>query len=229
MLCSRGVTIVDFSVREQPASRPEPHGTSAAAEAGTAGTAAADTAGTAVTDTAEEGAAVTGAEEGAAVTAAEEGAAVTAAGGAEAGVAGADAAAVEAETGVTSTAAVAKELYRRGLLSAAWDVGPATAARAIQGGHIQRVLVRRWRAKGDEDGEGYDGQRPTKVTPPKGSSGEEREQEAAALRAMVKLCGKKGVCVRRDGTVPRGAGEKNFTEVLLPVASFRQSGSSASG
>lgn len=56
-----------------------------------------------------------------------------------------------------------------------------------------------------------------------GAKEEEEEEEEAALKVVARLCGQKGVCVRRGGAVPGGLGEKNYTEVLLPVAPVRQS------
>lgn len=38
---------------------------------------------------------------------------------------------------------VSKELHERGLLAAAWDVGPMLASAALSEGHIQRAIVRR--------------------------------------------------------------------------------------
>lgn len=94
------------------------------------------------------------------------------------------------------------------MLSAVWDVSPGLASKALKGGQIQQILVRRSRSDGASEAENPDvgDQELTKV-----------------LHAIHRLCGNgagieigdKGgqVRVRRDGVGPDG-----FTEVLLPVS-----------
>lgn len=153
-------------------------------------------------------------------------------------------AAVRLELAATATA-VSRELYRRGMLSAAWEVGPAMAAVAIEGGHVQRALVRRRpRVAGGVVGGGgasataaaaaaAAGGGGVPVRAGGGSSGpDERSggwlgvgyasremEERAALRVMRRLSGSGGVRVRRGGgAFPRGGGAESCIEILLPAA-----------
>lgn len=133
--------------------------------------------------------------------------------------------------------AVSRELYRRGMLCAAWEVGPAMASAAIEGGHIQRALVRRRPGAGGAGGEGAAAAATTTGGPVgTGSDGgggglEERsgcgveagdvsrEEERAALQMMRRLSGSEGARVRRGGGVfPRVGGADSCIEVLLPAA-----------
>lgn len=106
--------------------------------------------------------------------------------------------------------AVSKEIYRRGLLSVAWDVGPQTATQALRGGVIQRALVR---IRGERDGGA--GSAADKDRVGEGVPGNEQEE---VLQAFRRLSGKDGVRVRQDGMARWGLGEGKFTEVLFPVA-----------
>lgn len=108
--------------------------------------------------------------------------------------------------------AVSREIYRRGLLSAAWDVGPQMATQALRRGVIQRTLV--W-TQGERDGsaggaaDGGDG----------GDIGDGMgDKEEEVLQALRRLSGKDGLRVRRDGMSRWGIGGGRFTEVLFPVA-----------
>lgn len=139
-----------------------------------------------------------------------------------------------------AAAAVSRELYRRGMLSAAWEVGPAMAAAAIEGGHVQRALVRR-RSRAGAGGvaaaTATSGGRAVAAAAVGGAvsaGGVERsgccagvgdvcreEEERAALRVMRRLSGSEGVRVRRGGggVFPWGSGtESPCIEVLLPAA-----------
>lgn len=135
--------------------------------------------------------------------------------------------------------AVSRELYQRGMLSAAWEVGPAMAAVAIEGGHIQRALVRR-RPRAEGGSGGGDGPAaaaavggPAGVGGSSSGPGERsgccavgtggvisREEEREALRVMRRLSGSEGVRVRRGGggVFPWSAGGESCIEVLLPAA-----------
>lgn len=128
---------------------------------------------------------------------------------------GADTDAITAANEAAAAATVSGELYRRGLLTAAWEVSPGTAKRALEGGHIQRALVRKRRTNGtnggSDDGEQSDGT----------VEGGEEEEEAV-VRAFRRLSGKDGVRARRNALARVAPGVKNLTEVLLPVAAFAQ-------
>lgn len=132
---------------------------------------------------------------------------------------GVAAAAVEA-----AVAAVARELYGRGLLSAAWEVGPAIAMRALDEGHIQRAVVSRW--KGDTaNGHSLD------ETALKSCIGSEGEQEQDAIvRSLIRLTGREGLRLRGDRVFEWGANVNSgrrglFTEVLLPLRAVQRSSS----
>ena len=101
------------------------------------------------------------------------------------------------------------------MLSAVWDVSPGLATRALEGGQIQRVLVRKRRI-GDVEG-GIPAAAGSEGAP--GAEKDEADGEAV-VRAIDRLCGREGsgvrVRVRREGILPGGASEM-FTEVVLPV------------
>ena len=144
--------------------------------------------------------------------------------------------------------AVSRELYRRGMLSAAWEVGPAMAAAAIEGGHVQRALVRRRPRAGRAVaasgggavvaavGAGAAGSATGGRSPEQRSGcciggvggGCREEDERAALRVMRRLSGSEGVRVRRGGGVfPWGSGAESCIEVLLPAPGLDPPASSA--
>lgn len=51
---------------------------------------------------------------------------------------------------------VSQDLYRRGMLSAVWDVSPGLASKALEGGQIQQILVRRSQSDGVLEAENPD-------------------------------------------------------------------------
>lgn len=143
-----------------------------------------------------------------------------------------------------AASAVSRELYRRGMLSAAWEVSPALAAVALQGGHIQRALVRRRESSLRIEGAGLQGgaaaaaglqagvcQVPERRKSPgvqddNGSGFErgEEDEEEAVLRVLRRLAGSvEGVRLRRgDRVFPWGAPRESCIEVLLPNAETLQ-------
>ncbi|CAM9883314.1 unnamed protein product [Scytosiphon promiscuus] len=147
-----------------------------------------------------------------------------------------------AASAAAAASAVSRELYRRGMLSAAWEVSPGLAASALQGGHIQRALVRRrprpLQTVGTQQLEEStaapaemhtgDGQVPERSENSGGQDctgdgvggGEEDEEEAAVLRVLRRLSGSSAaVRLRRvERVFPWGAPRESCIEVLLPAA-----------
>lgn len=137
-----------------------------------------------------------------------------------------------------AASAVSRELYRRGMLSAAWEVGPGLAAVAMQGGHIQRALVRRRARPLRQVGAGLGGGETPAAAGgagvghvPQGSKNpggqcaardrvEEGEEEEEVLRVLRRLAGSdEAVRLRRvDTFYPWGAPRESCIEVLLPAA-----------
>lgn len=131
--------------------------------------------------------------------------------------------------------AVSRELYRRGMLSAAWEVGPAMATIAIGAGHIQRALVRR-RSRGGGTGVGEGGAAAAAASAGGGQElpdlhgmdGDEdvSQEEGSVLRAMKRLSGREGAYVRRGGgSFPWRASAESCIEVLLPPVELDHPGS----
>lgn len=132
--------------------------------------------------------------------------------------------------------AVTKELHKRGLLAAAWDVGPDLAAKALADGHIQRALVRRrgrrrtWvqrddarmpstsattSVRDDDVGELSSGE-----CARQGEAGQLEEAEMA-VEVLKALAGNSGVRVRESAApfCQLGGEERHFLSVLIPAAS----------
>ncbi|CAB1120447.1 unnamed protein product [Ectocarpus sp. CCAP 1310/34] len=144
--------------------------------------------------------------------------------------------ATAAATMAAAAGAVSRELFRRGMLSAAWEVGPAMAAVVLRAGHVQRALIRRRRIPGgggaDAGGASTNapaaaarvgahvGQNESVSGSDKGVAGGSvtEEEEEEVLRVMRRLSGREGVRVRRGGGMfPWGPDAESFIEVLLPT------------
>lgn len=111
----------------------------------------------------------------------------------------------------TAAATVSRELYRRGMLSAVWDVSPGLATKALDGGHIQQILVRTSRSGG------IDG-----VSETENRDAGDKELKNV-LHAIHRLCGNGcGIDIGDKGAHVRmrrkSIGSEGFTEVVLPVS-----------
>lgn len=148
---------------------------------------------------------------------------------------------LEAETCRLAVKAVSKELHNRGLLSAAWDVGPALAGTALSEGCIQRALVRcRRRSVGAESAadnargpisaseatlcEAGVAEKDSHAGLAGSAPGEEEggEEVGVIVTALRQLSGRDGVRVRGDvgvagrfGAVAGGG----FVDIIVPTAS----------
>lgn len=142
-----------------------------------------------------------------------------------------------------AAAAVSRELFRRGMLSAAWEVGPAMAAIVLQAGHVQRALIRRRRIPGGggADAGGASSHAPAAAAAARvgahvgqnesvsgsgkgvaGGSVKEEGEEEEVLRVMRRLSGREGVRVRRRrGIFPWGPDAESCIEVLLPTTPLK--------
>lgn len=147
----------------------------------------------------------------------------------------------EAETCRLAVEAVSKELHKRGLLSAAWDVGPSLAGTALSEGCIQRALVRcRRRSVGAGSGtvnargpicaseatlREAGGVEEDSYAESEGSArgeAEGGEETSMIVTTLRQLSGRNGVRVRGDvGVAGRfgAVGEVDFVDIIVPTAS----------